>query len=123
MGLRCAQIASAAITNLFDEKVNRSIGARFENYDIMDLTTGEMFRLTEGTYLRNKTVFAGKGIGRRFKKAEKYAERYGGNPSDWQHVKAIGTVETPDGDRIVEIHWSQCEGIGKKEMFIKRWLD
>ena len=117
------QIASQAITNLFDERVYHSIGAKFVNYDIMDLATGEMFCLAEGTYLQNKTVFAGKGTRKHFKKADKYAARYGGNPSDWQHVKAFGTVETPDGDRTVEIHWSQCDGVGKKEMFIKRWMD
>ena len=117
------QIASQAITNLFDERVYHSIGAKFVNYDIMDLATGEMFCLAEGTYLQNKTIFAGKGTRKHFKKANKYAERYGGNPSDWQHVKAIGLLSTPDGDRKAELHWSQCDGIGKKDMNLKRWLE
>ena len=34
-----------------------------------------------------------------------------------------GTLDTPDGDRDVEVHWVQCQGIGKHEFFIKRWLD
>ena len=114
---------SADITDLVDEYVRKSVGARAWNYDIMDLQTGEIYHLADGTKLQNKEVFAGKGSKTPYYTAEKYAERYGGNPDDWQHVKAIGTLDTPDGYRKAEIHWSQCEGIGKHEMFVKRWID
>lgn len=50
-------------------------------------------------------------------------DEYGGKSEDWQHVKAKGNLNTSDGDRDAEIHWVKCEGIGKKEMFVKRWLD
>ncbi|MDD6155269.1 MAG: hypothetical protein PUB39_06930 [Eubacteriales bacterium] len=122
-GDNIAQVASPAITNFRNEYIGRSVGAKSQNYDIMDLQTGEKYHLAEGTYLQNKEVFAGKGTKTKFRDAHKYAERYGGNERDWQHVKAIGIISTQDGDRKASIHWVQCEGIGKKEMFIKEWLD
>lgn len=115
--------ASIDITNLRNETVHNSIGAKTRNYDIMDLVTGEIYHLAEGSVLQDKEVFAGKGSNKKYEKAWKYASRYGGRQEDWQHVKAKGVVSTSDGDRKAEIHWSQCENIGKREMFIKKWLD
>lgn len=42
---------------------------------------------------------------------------------DWQHVKGFGLVATPDGNYDAEIHWSQCESVGKVDLFIKRWIE
>ena len=116
-------IASISDTSLLDEIIPKSVGAKFRNYDIMDLQTGEIYHLAEGTKLQNKEVFAGKGKKEKYRIAYKYAEKYGGKAEDWQHVKGIGVLSTPDGDRKAEIHWSQCEGIGKKDMNIKKWLE
>lgn len=117
------RLVTARRTDLDDEIVLKSIGAKGENYDIMDLATGEIYHLAEGSRLQDKEVFAGKGTKKIYHKAPFYADRYGGAVSDWQHVKGFGTLSTPDGDRQAEIHWSQCEGIGKQEMFVKEWLD
>lgn len=116
------QLLSAEITNLRNEYVGKSVSAKFQNYDIMDLQTGETYHLAEGTHLQNKEVFAGKGTKNEYRNAEKYAKKYGGKVENWQHVKAVGTLSTPDGDNEAEIHWSQCEGIGKEDFFIKKWL-
>ena len=48
---------------------------------------------------------------------------YGGEISDWQHAKGRAIINTEDGDIPAEVHWSQCEGIGKVEFFIKKWLE
>ena len=88
----------------------------------MDLETGEMYHLAEGTYLRDKAIFVGKGSKTPYEKAEDFANKYGGDPKDWMHVKGYGTIDTEDGDIDAEIHWSECEGIGKVEPFIKRWF-
>lgn len=117
------QLLSSKITNLRNELVGKSVGAKFQNYDIMDLQTGEIYHLAEGYRLQDKEVFAGKGAPDPYRDAWKYAERYGGNIEDWQHVKARGVLSTPDGDFAANIHWSQCEGIGKKEFFVKEWLE
>ena len=106
-----------------DIVIGRSVGAKAKNYEVMDLSTGEVFRFVEGTRLKNVEVFAGKGVKKPYEKAYKYADRYGGNVDDWQHVKGFGWIETEDGDRYAEVHWSQCEGIGKHDFFVKRWLD
>ena len=89
----------------------------------MDLVTGDHFSLMEGTRLQNVEVFAGKGVKKSYRKADTYSERYGGSPGDWQHVKGIGTVDYYGEGREAELHWSQCNGIGKVEFFIKRWLE
>ena len=106
-----------------DIQIGRSLGAKAKNYDVMDLGTGEMFKFAEGSRLQNVEVFAGKGSSVPYRQAYKYAEKYGGREEDWQHVKANGLLETEDGDRKAEVHWSQCENIGKFDFFVKRWLE
>ena len=106
-----------------DIQIGRSLGAKAKNYQIMDLSTGEMFNLVEGTNLQNVEVFAGKGVKTPYHNAHKYADAYGGKIEEWQHVKGNGWIAYTDGDRYAEIHWSQCEGIGKYDLFIKRWKD
>ena len=111
------------IIKMPDIQIGRSVGAKALNYDVMDLATGEMFKFVEGTRLQDVEVFAGKGSKTIYRKAYKYADREGGKPEDWQHVKGKGWLVTAEGDRIAEVHWSQCEGIGKFDFFVKRWLD
>lgn len=106
-----------------DIPIGRSLGAKAQNYDIMDLKTGEHFQLIEGSYLQNVEVFAGKGASKPYQKAAAFAERYGGNPDNWQHTKGIGSVDYYGETRKAELHWSQCEGVGKCEFFIKEWLE
>lgn len=117
------RLLSATRTDLLDEIVGKSVGAKYQNYDIMDLVTGEKYHFAEGTRLQNKEVFAGKGSSTPYRKAEEYAAKHGGNAADWQHVKAFGVLDTPEGQIPVEVHWSQCEGIGKYDFFVKHWLE
>ena len=112
-----------AIIKLPDIEIGRSVGAKAKNYDIMDLETGEHFSLAEGTSLRNVQVFAGKGVKKPYEKAWKYAKKFGGRVEDWQHAKGIGTVDFYGEYRDAELHWSQCDGYGKHDFFIKRWLE
>jgi hypothetical protein len=108
--------------SLPDIQIGRSVGAKAKNYEVMDLVTGEVFKFVEGTKLQNVEVFAGKGTHSVYRKAEEYADLYGGKVEDWQHVKGFGWLETPEGDQRAEIHWSQCANIGKFDFFVKRWL-
>ena len=109
---------------LDDFSVPHSIGARsVHDLPVMDLATGAEYRVVGGTSVRNVEVFAGKGTKTLYRTAEKYAERYGGKPEDWQHVKGTALLNTDEGDRMAEIHWSQAEGVGKFEPFVKEWLD
>ena len=120
---RLDKAAESGIIELPDIQIGRSLGAKAKNYDIMDLATGEHFSLVEGTSLRNVQVFAGKGAKKPYEKAWKYASKKGGREEDWQHVKGIGTVDYYDEYHDAELHWSQCEGFGKHDFFIKMWLD
>lgn len=114
---------NSSTIKLPDVMVAKSLGAKAKNYNVMDLATGEMFHFVEGTRIQNVEVFAGKGARKAYENAYKYADRHGGAVEDWQHVKGTGWLETDDGDRHAEVHWSQCEGIGKHDFFVKRWLD
>jgi hypothetical protein len=42
----------------------------------------------------------------------------------WRKLKGKATVRLPNGSlRMVELHWYQPHGIGKRDMKIKRYLD
>ena len=106
-----------------DEQLPRSVGAKWTNYTVTDLATGIKYKFVEGTKLQNQEVFAGYKTRVPYRKAEKFSRKYGGDIEKWQHVKGIGILDTEEGHRKAETHWSQCDGVGKVEFFIKRWLD
>jgi len=103
--------------------IGRSLGAKAKNYKVRDLATGEEFTFVEGTRLQDVEVFAGKRSKTPYRNAFEYADEYGGKIDDWQHVKGKAWLETPEGERLAEVHWSQCPGIGKVDFFVKKWLD
>ena len=103
--------------------VGSSLGAARKSYDILDLVTGDRFDLIDGTHLQNVEVFAGKGVKEPYRNAQNYASAFGGDEANWQHVKGIGVVDYFGEPRRAELHWSQCEGHGKHDFFIKRWLE
>ena len=42
----------------------------------------------------------------------------------WRKLKGIATVVLANGSRqIVELHWYEAHGIGRKDLKIKRYLD
>ena len=107
----------------YDFEIGKSLGAKAKNYKVMDLQTGEMYSILEGTKVQDTQVFAGKGSKVKYRNAYKYVEKYGGDVEDWQHAKGIAELNTDDGTGKAEIHWSQCKNIGKFGFFIKKWID
>ena len=46
------------------------------------------------------------------------------NATDWTKRKGIGTVVGKDGkERQAELHWYECQGMGKMEFKVKKWKD
>jgi hypothetical protein len=42
----------------------------------------------------------------------------------WRKMKGAGRIRLPNGEvRLVELHWYEAHGIGRKELKIKRYLD
>ena len=42
----------------------------------------------------------------------------------WRKMKGTATVRLPNGARrVVELHWYQAHGIGRRDIKIKRYLD
>ncbi len=51
-------------------------------------------------------------------------KKYGGKEEDWQHAKGIAELISADDEYeyesiTAEVHWSQCEGIGMFDFFVK----
>ncbi len=110
-------------SRLRDIEIYRSVGAKSLNYPVFDFETGDYYYFVEGKKIVNIEVFAGKGTKTKYRIAPYYAKKYGGKAEDWQHVKGFGWLETQDGNRIAEVHWSQHYKQGKFDFFVKRWLD
>ena len=105
-----------------DIYIGRSLGAKAQNYDLLELSTRKRYKFTEGTYLQVVEVFAGGRSKTPYRKAYKFIH-LGGKLEDWEHAKGIGWLDTEEGPRQAEVHWSQCKGFGKHDFCIKRWLD
>jgi hypothetical protein len=42
----------------------------------------------------------------------------------WRKLKGVASVKIPNGQiRRVELHWYEAQGIGRKDMKIKQYLD
>ena len=90
--------------------------------DILNLRTKQRYRFKNGTKLTRVHVFAGKGCSKEFRDAEKYARRYGGRASDWQHCSGIGYITNGSSLLKCEIHWVQGKDGNLREAFIKEVL-
>jgi hypothetical protein len=48
-------------------------------------------------------------------------KKYG--PGRWRKLKGIASIQLPNGAiRLVELHWYEAHGIGRKDIKIKRYL-
>lgn len=102
-----------------DEQLPRSVGAKWINHEI-DLGNGQVARFAEGTKLQNKEVFAGKGCKRKIDQIADLVRKHGGNPNEWQKVKAIATIVLPNGEEErAEVHWYEEPSIGKVGFKVK----
>ena len=106
-----------------DIDIPRSVGAKWRNESVFDFATGEVYRFAEGSKLQNVEVFCGYGTKTVYNSAYKYSDKFGGLPQEWQHAKAIAELVTSKGERKAEVHWSQHEKYGKKDFFVKKWIE
>jgi len=61
-------------------------------------------------------------IGRRLRVLERLREVYG--RGRWRKLKGVALVRLPNGGICwAEVHWYEADGIGRREMKIKRVLD
>lgn len=61
-------------------------------------------------------------VGSRIRELARLERLYGAGR--WRKCKGIATVQLPDGSlRVAEIHWYEADGIGRKELKIKRFLN
>lgn len=87
------------------------------------------YYIEKGAKITDVEVIAGKGVNRHIDDISRLINMYKKennsftNKKDWQKLKGITKVRVNDALRKAEIHWYQCESIGKVEVKIKRWLD
>lgn len=61
-------------------------------------------------------------VGRRIRELERLTENFG--RGRWRKLKGTAMVRVPTGRiRLAEVHWYEAQGIGKRDLKIKRFLD
>ena len=70
-----------------------------------------------GAILDQETVAEGDALRLR----QRLAKAYG--PAPWREIKGIARVRLPNrAVRVVELHWYEAEGVGARDLKIKRYL-
>lgn len=103
----------------------RSLGAKAKNYRVFDPLSGDCFYFVEGSKIRNPKVFAGKGGVKKLNPEVMIglSEQLGGEPTEWQHCKGVGTLDFYGEERDAEVHWFQESSVGKHKFRVKNWLN
>ncbi len=71
-----------------------------------------------GSIANAEIIAAGPGI-----RVRSYLRKAHG-PGRWRKMKGTATVRLPNGAlRLVELHWYEAHGIGRKDLKIKRYVD
>lgn len=122
---RARGVANTPESDTMGVEIHKSLGAKAKNYEILDPASGERFHFSEGTKIKDPKVFAGKDGAKKLEPETMVglAEQVGGDPSEWQHCKGIGTIDYYGEDREAEVHWFQEKTIGKVKFKVKKWLD
>lgn len=112
--------------------VPRSLGAVAKVYTAKADTAvskgkAETYTLKEGSKVKDiKLIARGHGIKSVSRLMKKYKRPNGSTTkaTDWTKRKGIGTVVGKDGkERQAELHWYECQGMGKMEFKVKKWKD
>lgn len=104
-----------------DEYIGKSVGAKINTYEIV-LPDGKIAHLAEGTYIRNKQVFAGKGTKIPIRQENYLIQTYGGKKGEWAKVKGEATLEIDGKTYDAEVHWYEEMSVGKVEWKSKEKL-
>ncbi len=87
----------------------------------------ETYTLKAGSKVNNIELIArGHGIKTIGKLIKKYKRPNGSatDATDWTKKKGIGTVIDKNGnERQAELHWYECQGMGKMEFKVKAWKE
>lgn len=71
-----------------------------------------------GSIANAAVIAAGPGIRVRSYQRKAYGQ------GRWRKMKGTSTIRLPNGtSRMVELHWYEAHGIGKRDLKIKRYLD
>ncbi|MBR0487146.1 MAG: hypothetical protein IJJ70_05520 [Treponema sp.] len=112
--------------------VPRSLGAVAKVYTAKVDTAvskgkSETYTLKEGSKVKDIELIAkGHGIKNVSRLMKKYKRPNGSttNATDWTKRKGIGTVVGKDGkEKQAELHWYECQGMGKMEFKVKKWKE
>lgn len=114
-------ISESNTISLPDERLPRSLSARWANYEF--IVDGKKYSIAEGSKLTHKEVFAGKGCKRKIDEIDRLVEVYRVQADEWMKVKAKAILLDEYGNEYKsEIHWYEENG-EKYEMKFKKWLE
>ena len=105
--------------------IGRSIGAKANNYQIIDKNTGLIYNFVEGSRVLNPKTFAGYGAKTPLEEAtiDGLNREFKINSTKWKHRKGIANVTDGSEEYVAEVHWFEEDSVGKAKFKIKRWID
>jgi hypothetical protein len=103
-----------------------AVGAKAITDYVVHMPSGNDTVFFPGSEVEVKKVFAGSGSDpeKVLRVAKRLSDEYGGNPEDWSHVSGEGWIFDPDDNgriRRAEVHWMECQDVGRVEFYFKRW--
>lgn len=87
------------------------------------LPDGRVSKISKDTDITKIKTFAGKGTKTVYRDADRLSCLYGSESSEWEKVRGDGYVDFDGKSTHCELHWSECSGIGRVEMKVKRWFE
>ena len=103
-----------------------AVGAKALTDYVVHMPSGNDTVFFPGSDVEVRKVFAGSGSDpeKVLRVAKRLSDEYGGNPEDWSHVSGEGWIFDPDDNgriRRAEVHWMECQDVGRVEFYFKRW--
>ena len=107
--------------NFFDGVWPRSVGAKWENYEI-EMPDGSKASFAEGSRIQDKEIIAGDGKRRKIDEVDGLCQKYGGISSKWTKIKAKATMIWKGKTDAAEVHWYEEPSVGKVKFKFKEWI-
>lgn len=106
-----------------DIKIYKSVGAAPFRDDVL-LPNGNRGKIKEDSTITKVVTFAGQGTKKELKVAPFLEQQYKISAKEWRHTRGDGYVVCDDGKtRHAELHWFECDQIGRIGMKVKRYFD
>lgn len=106
-----------------DIRIHKGVGAAPFRDDVL-LPSGNKGKIKEDSTITKVVAFAGKGTNKELRVAKYLEQQYDVKAEEWKHCRGDGYVVCNDGKtRHAELHWFECDSVGRIKMKVKRFFD